>query len=261
MEFKLRVSLMCAVCCVLLAPLAGRAADEPVPNVAFLSLAGDSITTQLFARGTGSKMDANRKMVMPIDNPVLDVEAIQAANKAFKMLRPGVMTTLLVTADKDLFKAQNDLFDEVDANRDNRTYLSSLLSKRAVTQLILITKNRAYAEFRVQDGLVGGGRIEGLGFYMDNETRLMNSRSLVTGSGFVATFVYLKVRLIDAQTLNVLKEVNVKESDLNVNYQLTEVHQVAWDATTGEQKFKRLSEVIAGAMEDAIPALLKTPGL
>ena len=149
------------------------------------------------------------------------------------------------------------MFEDVEANKDNRTYLSSLLSNRAITQLILITKNRAYAEFKVENGLVGSGRLEGLGFYMDNETRLMNSRSLVTGSGFVASFVYLKVRLIDAQTLTVLKEVNVKESDLNVNYQITQVHQVAWDATTSEQKVRRLNEVLAGAMGDAIPALLK----
>lgn len=257
MDLNLRVSLLSAVCCVLLAPLAGRAADESVPNVAFLSLAGDSITTQFFARGTGSKMDGNRKMVMPIENPVFDMEAIQSANKVFKQLRPGVKTTLLVTADKGLFQAQNDLFDAVDANKDNRTYLGSLLSNRAVTQLVLITKNRAYAEFKVDNGMVGSGRLEGLGFYMDNETRLMNGRSLVIGSGFVASFVYLKVRLIDAQTLNVLKEVNVKESDLNVNYQITQVHQVAWDATTSEQKVRRLNEVLAGAMGDAIPALLK----
>lgn len=257
MDFKLRASLLSALCCVLLAPLAGRAADEPVPNIAFLSLAGDSITTQFFMRSTGSKMDGNRKMLMPIDNPVFDMEAIQSANKAFKQLRPGVKTTLLVTADKGLFQAQNDLFEDVEANKDNRTYLSSLLSNRAITQLILITKNRAYAEFKVENGLVGSGRLEGLGFYMDNETRLMNSRSLVTGSGFVASFVYLKVRLIDAQTLTVLKEVNVKESDLNVNYQITQVHQVAWDATTSEQKVRRLNEVLAGAMGDAIPALLK----
>jgi hypothetical protein len=257
MIFKLRAALVSAICCALVAPLTGRAADEPVPNVAFLSLAGDSITTQFFVRSTGSKMDGNRKMVMPIDNPVFDVEAIQYANKAFKQLRPGVKTTLMVTADKGLFQAQNDLFESVEANKDNRTYLSSLLSNRAVTQLILITKNRAYAEFKVQNGLVGSGRLEGLGFYMDNETRLMNSRSLVTGDGFVATYVYLKMRLIDARTLAVLKEVDIKESDLNVNYPLTEVHQVAWDATTSEQKVKRLNEVIAGAMGDAIPALLR----
>lgn len=261
MKFTVRAAGWLALCCVSLAPLSGRTADEPVPNVAFLSLAGDSITTQFFVRSTGSKMDASRKMVMPIDNPAFDVEAIQAANSAFKKLRPGVKTTLLVTADKGLFQAQNDLFDAADANKDNRTYLSSLLSNRAVTQLVLITKNRSYAEFRVENGLVGSGRLEGLGFYMDNETRLMHSRSLSIGSGFVATFVYLKVRLIDAQTLDVLKEVNVKESDLNVNYPVTAVHQVAWDATTSEQKIKRLNEVIAGAMGDAIPQLLKTPGL
>jgi hypothetical protein len=257
MKFKLRAALVCAFCFSLLTPLAVQAADEPVPNVAFLSLAGDSITTQFFVRSTGSKMDANRKMVMPIDNPMFDMEVIQSANKAFKRLRPGVKTTLLVTADKGLYQAQNDLFEDVDGNKDNRIYLGSLLSNRAVTQLVLITKNRAYAEFKVRDGLVGNGRLEGLGFYMDNETRLMNTRSLVTGDGFVATYVYLKVRLIDAQTLNVLKEINVKESDLNVNYQITSVHQVAWDATTSQQKVVRLNEVIAGALGDAMPELLK----
>jgi hypothetical protein len=250
--------LAAVLCLSLLAPLAARAqAEAATPNVAILSLIGDKITVETFLRSTGSNMDGNRKRVLPVGGPVLDVEALQSANTTFKRLRPGIKTTLLATADQGLYEAQNALFDEVDANKDNRIYLGSLLKNRAVTQLILITKQRSYTEFKVENGRVGSGRLEGVGFYIDNETRLMNGRSLASGSGFIAAFVYAKMRLVDAETLNVLKEVNIKESDLNINYALTSAHLAAWDTLTSEQKVTRLNEVIAGAMGDAVTELLK----
>lgn len=254
---KTHASLVFAFCVSLLAPQLSHAADEVVPNVAVMSLIGDRISTEVFTRTTGSKVDGNRKVLMPIDNPVFEQEAILAANAAFKLLRPGVKTTLMVTPDKGLYQAQNDMFESVDSNKDNRIYLASLLKNRAATQLILITKHRSYAEFKLEHGHVGSGRIEGLGFYMDNETRLLNTRSLAMGNGFVAAYVYVKVRLIDAETLEVLKEVIVKESDLNGNFSITSPQLAAWDSITSQQKITRLNEVIAGAICEAIPKLLK----
>ncbi len=259
MKFEFRRKLVCAVALSALVPLSGHAADEVVPNVAFLSLIGDKLNTEVFKHNVGSNMDPNRRMVMPITSPVFDAEAVQAANTAFKKLRPGVKTTLLVTQDPGLYAAQNNLFDAADDNKDNRTYLGSLLKNRAVTQLVVITKQRGYAEFRVENGAVGGGRIEGLGYYLDNETGLRNSRSLATGTGFVAAYVYAKVRLVDAETLNVLKEVTVKGSDLNLNYDITNAEQAAWNALTSEQKVARMNEVINGSMNEAVTNLLIKP--
>jgi len=253
MKLKFHLALLAAT----LLSLTAHAEEEAVQNVAMLSLIGNNLTTEVFAGNTGTRFQDNRKFALPIDNPVFDVEAIQSANTVYKRLRPGVKTTLLVTQDAGLYQAQNELFDNVDGNKDNRTYLSSLLKNRAVTKLILITKYRSYAEFMLDNGKVGNGRIEGLGFYMDNETRLMNSRSLAMGNGFIAAYVYAKVRLIDADTLTVLKEVNVKESDLNGNFPLTGTHLAAWDALTSQQKVTRLNDVIKGSIAEAIPKLLQ----
>jgi hypothetical protein len=131
--------------------LSARAADE-VPNIAILSLLGDKITTDVFVPGTGSKMEANRKLSLTVGNHVFDVQAIQAANATLKRLRPGVKTALLATNDPGLYEAQNALFEDVEGNKDNRIYLGSLLKNRAITELILITKFRSYAEFKVDNG-------------------------------------------------------------------------------------------------------------
>ena len=253
---KSPASLACAMVIALFTPVAAHAADAAVPNIAVMSLIGDNITTEAFARTTGSKVEGNRKVLMPIENPVFDQEAIQAANSALKLQRPGVQTVLMITPDKGLYQAQNAMFESADANKDNRDYLKSLLKNRGVTQLVLITKHRADAEFKVDNGHVGSGKIEGLGFYMDNEARLRSSRTLASGTGFVAAYVYAKVRLVDAETLTVLKEVNVRESDLNPNFNVTSVQLLAWNAITSQQKITRLSEVLADSMKEAIPKLM-----
>jgi curli biogenesis system outer membrane secretion channel CsgG len=92
---------------------------------------------------------------------------------------------------------------------------------------------------------------------MDNETSLINSRSLASGTGFIAAYVYAKVRLVNAETLNVVREVSVKESDLNINYSVSSANLAAWNAITTEQKVTRLNEVIDGAIGDAVTKLLK----
>jgi curli biogenesis system outer membrane secretion channel CsgG len=65
------------------------------------------------------------------------------------------------------------------------------------------------------------------------------------------------VRLVNAETLNVVREVSVKESDLNINYSVSSANLAAWNAITTEQKVTRLNEVIDGAIGDAVTKLLK----
>ena len=255
-HFKPRFAIALAFCAGLLAPSAGLAADAAAPVYAVMSLVGDNISTEVFTRVIASRTEGNLKKMLPIESAVFDQAAVQAANGVVKRQKPGVKTVLMVSADKELHLQQNGMFETVEANKANREYLQNLLKNRGASRLILITKYKYDAEFQVANEHIGSGKIEGLGFYIDNETKLLNNSNFVSANGYVAAYAYAKVRLIDAATLNVLKEVVVKRSDVNANYNAPTADAMPWDALTSAQKITWLQDVLGGAMDEAIPKLL-----
>jgi hypothetical protein len=246
------ISALVVSCCFFTAGHAANVND----TYAIMSLAGDSISTVAFNPTTGTNMDANRKHVLELHNALLDAAAIEAANAAMKAAWPGVKTALLVTPDLDLYKAQNDMFEAPDANKENREFLKSLLTSRAVNYLVLITKFNAATEINFDNIHLGSGNLNGLGFYIDSNTSVRNLDTLEAGTGFLASFAYLKIRLIDAKTLEVVGEVNEKQTSLVGNNNRGETGFRAWNLLTGKEKIALLQTLLGDTMTHAIPRLL-----
>lgn len=217
--------------------LALSAHAETVPrSYAVLSLVGDAISLVAFKPETGSRIADDTRNVQPVKDAVFDTAAIQAANNMIKQVEPGAQTVLMLTQDQGLYKAQNDMFDSAGANKDNRDFLLSLLKNRPVTHLVLITKHRGEAQLKLADSYVGKGRIEGLGFYIDDTLSTMNQKTLNSSRGILAPFAYVKLRLIDAKTLEVLAEKYVKESIVVGNSSATANGQQTWNILSGTEK-------------------------
>jgi hypothetical protein len=233
------------------APCASAA--EP-RSYAILSLVGDSISTVLERLQTGSRLDQNEKQLIPIADKVFDVAAIEAANAIIKKTDPQAQTALLVTPDPGLYKAQNAMFDSAAAHADDRTFLKSLLTKRAITHLVLVTKLRADADIWLKNAPISTGKIEGLGYYMNNSIRITDLDSLNNTSGILAPFAYIKLRLIDAATLEVVKEVTEKHACPVGNFAGT---RASWDALNSAQKVEYLSQTLQDAVGKAMPRLLQ----
>ncbi|SFU35039.1 hypothetical protein [Pseudoduganella namucuonensis] len=242
---------MAAVVACLFMPTAGAAER----SYAILSLAGDSITTVLERPQTGSKIDQNEKTLVPIADKVFDEAAIQAINAAIKKREPDAKTVLLLTPDPGLYKAQNAMFESPSSTADDRTFLKSLLTNRAVTHLVLVTKARAEADIWISDIPVSTGRIEGLGYYMNNSIRIRNTETGGHGTGILAPFAYVKVRLIDAATLNVVDEVVQKKASPVGNH--TGESRASWDVLTSAQKIDYLNSRLKEAVAEAVPRLIK----
>lgn len=248
MQFSLALLLAAAI------NLANSALAAP-RTYAVLSLAGNSVTTVLERANTGSKIDQNYRSVMPIAEPLFDEALIQATNTVIKQMQPDAKTVLLLTADQELYKAQNDMFEFASSNSDNRTYLKSLLTNRAATHLVLITKSHGEAEVRIGHNRIGKGRLEGLGFYMNNSFSFINTETKAQGTGILAPYVYVKVRLIDAATMDVLHEEIIKQAWAVGNYEPGK-DQAAWSALSSKAKVQYLQEAIKVAMEDIVPKVL-----
>jgi hypothetical protein len=99
---------------------------------------------------------------------------------------------------------------------------------------------------------VGSGKIEGVGFYVDPTLPTRNAETNEMGAGFLATFAYIKVALVDATTMAVIREQTVEESAT----MLTGKSLNPLDALTPAQKTAALRNMIIKATAGGVQAVL-----
>lgn len=231
-------------------------AEPAARSYAVMSLVGDAISVHAIRPEVGSRTDADSRHVLPIADPVFDVAALKAANSAILAAQPRAKVVLMSTQDAGLYKAQNAMFVEAYANKDNRDYLISLLKDRGVSHLVLITKLRANAKFTVRGGFAGSGSMEGLGFYIDDVTQLRNTQTSESATGMLTPFAHVKLRLLDATTLALVGEEDAVESTIIIRPSASPNAMDMWTKLTSATKIDYLDGLLGEAMKTAIPALL-----
>src|SRR5207253_2091864 len=123
------------------------------------------------------------------------------------------------------------------------------------THLILITKHRGDALLRLATSYVGSGKIEGVGFYLDAGLVTRRSDTHARGNGFLAPFAYIKVTLVDAKTMAVIREQTVEEST-TLSTARAEGSLNPADVLTPAQKTAALQGMIRRAIARAVPSVL-----
>ncbi|MES2017442.1 MAG: hypothetical protein V4484_13195 [Pseudomonadota bacterium] len=232
----------------------GAAHGAPAPrSYAVMSLVGDTVHTRSLVPAYGN--DAETNVLVPITDRVFDVSALTTANTAIQRFQPGAKVVALMTDDRGLYAAQNAMFDAPAANQENRAYLRSLLKERGVTHLILVTKLKANLVIPLKVGTTGTGSAEGLGILIDDTTWLRNVK---TGyqHGLLAPFAYMTLRLLDADTLDVVAEAQVKPSTIIVDPMREPDAKSVWESLPTAKKVSAIESVLTCGLKSAIPVLL-----
>ncbi|MGO4377666.1 hypothetical protein [Pseudoduganella sp. RAF53_2] len=231
-------------------------AAEPLPRkFGIMSLSGDSISTYNAITQSGTRVGQLRRNLIPLNNTAFDDITVQAANKAVQQVEPATPTAMLLTLDGKLYQAQNAMFDNPSANKAELEYLQSLLAERGISHLILVSKLNAESEVRLNRSTEERGRIEGLGFYLDNGIRIKDDESRQSGHGVIAPFAYVKLRLIDASSMQVIKEVIQKQSSTIGNLR-GESGLYAWNVLSAGEKVSYMETLLNAAMTKGVPQLL-----
>lgn len=238
---------------LLLACLAlGLPAAAQERSYAIMSLVGDGLLIVQREMSTGSSIDRNRREVMAVTNPVLDNTMVLAIDDGMHAADRSVKTLLLGVRDPHLFALQSR---NIEADKGLATLLEAvapIARKSGATHLVLAAKYSDQARLKVQNGSVGAGRIEGLGFYLDESTRLENRQDRANTLGFIAPFAYFSLTLVDLASGAVLGQEIVRESQVAS----TRLAQTPWTALTGEQKITMLQDMVRAETARAIPVLL-----
>ena len=233
-------------------------ADTATPSAlrrfAVLSQIGDALTLVGFRPTVGSRLDQNRHETVAVPGAEYDRVALLAAQAALRRADPAAVVALLELPAPSTDAPAPALLDG-DTFTPTET-LSAALAREQATHLLLITKLRDEANLRTDRGGLGSGKLVGLGFYVDRQTRLKRSDTGETGIGFLAPFAYFKVSLIDLSGASPVRQHFVRATTTFSAARNAEGFD-PWNAISPEQKVNVLRGFIRRELAQAVPALLK----
>jgi hypothetical protein len=255
MELNIRI-LAAALTGLLLNISTVANAQTEARSYAVMSLIGDVIHVDTVRSAVGTRAPGESHHVLDIPDTVFDNAALVAANASIKQAQPAAKVVLMMTQDVELYKAQNAMFDRPEDNKANRDYLIGLLKDRGVSHLILVTKQREHAYFKLDNGSTGTGQLEGLGFYIDDTSRLLDTASSESGRGMLGPFAYVKIRLLDAATLALVAEAKASKSSILIRPSAESSAMDMWTTMASAEKIKCIDELLGEAVAEAIAPLL-----
>jgi hypothetical protein len=231
----------------------GLHAQPRVPVYAVASVIGDRILVVGADKSVGSSLDRNRKEFFELKTPALDNGAVIAIDDALKEAAPQAKSILLGLSARALHDVQSRALDEGGAVKPLVEVVRPVAQKAGATHLILAIKARDDARIKSADGLIGLGKLEGLGFYVDNVMKMENRDTGESTDGFVAPFAYFRLVLVDLSSGAVLREQFVREAQAVSSQKAA----LAWDALAPEQKVRMLQQLIRDSIRDAVARLIR----
>ena len=172
-----------------------------------LSLVGDKLDVVTYQPQVGTQLDSNSHMPLPMSQDELDTTALRAINRSLHATVPGAPVALLAASTPDVFTDEGRMFsgDHVTLPAE----IDAAVHREGVATLVLVTKRRAEARLQVQDGYIGSGKIEGLGFYLNTIKHMKVHETGVRSIGYLAPFVYVDVALVDVATATVTRRTTI----------------------------------------------------
>jgi hypothetical protein len=228
-------------------------ANPPTPSYAVISLVGDKLDIVTYQPQVGNQLDNNSHMPLTLSQDDLDATALRAINRSLRASAPGAPVALLAASTADSFAEQSHMF-----NGDHVVLpaeIDAAVHREGVTMLVLVTKHRGEARLRLQDGYIGSGKIEGLGFYMNSIQRMKTYETGVRSLGYLAPFVYVDVALVDVASATVIRRTAIATGQV-IGASNSAEGVNPWDALSAAEKVSMLERMLSKELEAVVPALL-----
>ncbi len=222
-------------------------------KVAVVSLIGDVITIDTYRRKIGTLIEANYQEVIPVSTPVFDNTAISAAADAvYPQLAAGASVATLAVPTPDSGFDPARLVVDGAVSRSNA--LVTALRENGFTHLLAITKHRGTARLQLAGETVGGGHLQGIGFYIDNEFWTTRSDTGEMGKGFIAPYAYIRLLLINVESLEIQGDKAITASAVRSSAR-NKAGFDPWGAMTAEEKVSMLQSLLKQHVSAAVPML------
>ena len=128
-------------------------------------------------------------------------------------------------------------------------------AKPKVTHALLITKIQYEGVPALQKPFVGGGTLEGVGFFVGREAPPKGMDPNSGGPGFLSPFAYFQVTLVDLASGKVVREEKGTASNM-LSATGTDSGN-PWDTLSAGQKLQAIIDLVKRELEIVLPKVLK----
>jgi len=218
---------------------------------AVISLIGDRMQLA-YARGVdGQPVDRIERRYIPLEDSTIDRATLLAVNEQVKKIRPGAEPVLLQAFDRSYFDVSAGTGAIIEWVRQ----LAKDVKGAKVTHAILVTKLQHDGVPALQKPFVGGGTLEGVGFFVGRTPPPTGRDPNSAGPGFLSPFAYFQVTLVDLASGQVLREEKGLASTA-LSATGTDTGN-PWDTLSGQQKVQTLVDMMRAELGLVMPKLLK----
>jgi hypothetical protein len=233
---------------------AGAHAQTPLPpSFAVYSEAARELNVVLFQQSTGSRLGANNRMGIDIPEGALDKIGLVTVRKALQQAMPVSPVWLIAPLTSDAFDATLNPADGDTIKLPDD--FAAAFKERGTTHLLLFQRYRAEARLKAQNDLLGSGRLEGLGYYVDTLQPMRSADNKTIGRGFLAPYVYIRASLVDARSGRVLRTRTAAEGVV-LSGPDTMAGTKVWELMTPQRKLEVLRDGYVAEIERLLPELL-----
>ncbi|MBC7995409.1 MAG: hypothetical protein H7Z15_19430 [Rhizobacter sp.] len=230
---------------------AASAAEGP-RTYAVISLIGDKMSVVTYQMSTGSNIDRNRRETIDMTDGLFDRIALSTIEKALNAQPDKPRSQLFELASPSLFTRQDRFFS--DGKLVLPEAIHSALKADGATHLLLVTKFRAEARMQADGAKVGSGVVEGLGFYIDNVTEMLNVKTRRQSTGFLAPFAFMRLSLVDLGSSAVLRQKSIEASTMTSTANKEAYNP--WDTLSPADKIERLRYLVDTELTKGVASLL-----
>ena len=224
------------------------ALDAHAQKYAVISLIGDRMQL-VFARGVeGQPVDRIERRYVPLQDSAIDRAALLAVNEQLKKLRPGSEPVLLQAFERSYFDTSGGTSAIIE-------WIRQLVKDKKVTHAIVITKLNYGGIPDMQKPYLGNNDLEGVGFFVGRTAPPTGMDPNGAGPGFLAPFAYFEITIVDLGTGQPLRREKGLASDLILAAGTDSGNP--WDALSGEQKVRKLMDMVSKEIATLMPKLLK----
>jgi hypothetical protein len=233
----------------------GAGAQTATPrHYALMSLIGDKFTVVVRGELTGSRLDRNPQTEIALNSDVFDRAALGVANDLIRRADPRANPTSLLLDEPALYEQQAKLFDGKFVRLP--TAIVKVARDAGATHMLLITKHRATASFKLVEATVGQGTLSGLGFYVEPDMRVHNINSNDSTTGFLGLYAVYRATVVDLATEAIVAERMATHTNL---YTTTGAHAEGghpWQALDAKAKVKVVADMLMRSLREELPPLL-----
>lgn len=176
-------------------------ASEPVaaPRAGILMGIGERISIVQQEARVGSHLNRNVQQTARIGPENFQADAVMRVAEALQAARPGIKPVEMpLRPDVQTLPWRTE-----DGRLVVEPVLADALQRAKVSMLVLVEPLSAPAELKLAELTMGSGRLEGLGFYVDNETPVRRIDNGDRAIGFLGLFAYFRTLVVELPSMKI----------------------------------------------------------